>query len=800
MGDFIARGLAVNGSSSSISSVSSINGRTGIVNIDKTDVGLANVTNDSQVKRTEMGASNGVATLDANSKLVQMPDASDIGLSNVDNVQQIPMSYLGTTNGVAPLNANGKVDSTYLTFVGSTIKVVANITERLALSSSENLIIAIQSDTNWIWGLNSSLDPSLPSNWTDMGSAASNVVSVNGATGAVTINKTTVGLGNVDNTSDLDKPISDDTQDALDEKLDIVDSPTILDWSPNTIVRSGEVRKCTTSYGTFSSNQLIRSLSERTTGTVFGTTEITYWESFGSGSSGGGVTSIQSISSSGDVAAWIYTVLADCSSGLITATLPSASGVAGKFVEIIKYDNSVNPVLIKPYGSELLNGSNSGIYLYNQWESVFIRSDGTNTYVVEDSRTTIYAQASYMRGYRSDIQDTSVTANAPVIFTDNISSGSDITLDTSTGIFTLKANKTYKLDGSVGELRFSGDGYARFQWYDITNSTYVGTACGGDNVASTLYVLGGGIATHVFTPSVDTQIALYQISSSNLSSYGYVTSLPWAMIEVISQPAPVLNTSDYCKVIKTTNTAYSTNGVIKFDYINSSSGIIYDASTGYFTLHTGKTYSISGFGTQIDATKILRMQWYDITNSVYLASGTMNAVSAESSGGDSGSMPIIITPTQNIEICLRMVSGAGTLGGNQTWALIQQIGSTATSTVPSSLIDTSNGLNVNGFTKLGSSAPAIKTKKIIGTLPSEAAYYKDYAIGTTGNKILDVQIFALNTGGAFVPPFYLPENNSKAWYYSYKVESDGDLRVITNQDSTDAILSATFTALITYEE
>jgi len=38
------------------------------------------------------------------------------------------------------------------------------------------------------------------------------------------INKTSVGLGNVDNTSDADKPISNDTQDALDLKADLADT------------------------------------------------------------------------------------------------------------------------------------------------------------------------------------------------------------------------------------------------------------------------------------------------------------------------------------------------------------------------------------------------------------------------------------------------------------------------------------------------------------------------------------------------------------------------------------------------
>lgn len=45
------------------------------------------------------------------------------------------------------------------------------------------------------------------------------VDSVNGRTGAVVLSRTDVNLGNVDNTSDLNKPISTATQSALDLKM-----------------------------------------------------------------------------------------------------------------------------------------------------------------------------------------------------------------------------------------------------------------------------------------------------------------------------------------------------------------------------------------------------------------------------------------------------------------------------------------------------------------------------------------------------------------------------------------------------
>ncbi len=54
------------------------------------------------------------------------------------------------------------------------------------------------------------------------GAQVNTVDSVNGQTGAVSLDKSDIGLGNVDNTSDLDKPISTATQTALDDKIETV--------------------------------------------------------------------------------------------------------------------------------------------------------------------------------------------------------------------------------------------------------------------------------------------------------------------------------------------------------------------------------------------------------------------------------------------------------------------------------------------------------------------------------------------------------------------------------------------------
>ena len=71
--------------------VTSVSGKTGDITLDKSDVGLGNVTNDAQVKRTEMGAASGVATLGTDGKVPssQLPSYVDDVLE-YDNRDSFP--------------------------------------------------------------------------------------------------------------------------------------------------------------------------------------------------------------------------------------------------------------------------------------------------------------------------------------------------------------------------------------------------------------------------------------------------------------------------------------------------------------------------------------------------------------------------------------------------------------------------------------------------------------------------------------------------------------------------------------
>jgi hypothetical protein len=70
--------------------------------------------------------------------------------------------------------------------------------------------------------------------------SSSPVVSVNTETGAVVLDKADIGLGNVDNTSDADKPISDATQEALDDISTSITKKIITFTSANWVLSGDE--------------------------------------------------------------------------------------------------------------------------------------------------------------------------------------------------------------------------------------------------------------------------------------------------------------------------------------------------------------------------------------------------------------------------------------------------------------------------------------------------------------------------------------------------------------------------------
>ncbi|MBG8553079.1 hypothetical protein [Hymenobacter guriensis] len=187
------------------SGVSSVNGLSGAVTVTKNMVGLGNVTNDAQVKRSELAAPLGVATLDGNGKLlaVQFPDGLLSGLSWKGDYSfatgQVTSPEAALNGQPLPAAGAGNIGWYFLSQGSGSIA-----------GPGGTQISYEQGD--WIVSYGAVGYRKVDN--TDA------VQSVAGKTGAVTLVKADVGLSNVDNTSDLAKPISTAAAAALAGKLD----------------------------------------------------------------------------------------------------------------------------------------------------------------------------------------------------------------------------------------------------------------------------------------------------------------------------------------------------------------------------------------------------------------------------------------------------------------------------------------------------------------------------------------------------------------------------------------------------
>lgn len=153
--------------------------------------------------------------------------------------------------------------------------------------------------------------------------------------------------------------------------------------------------------------------------------------------------------------------------------------------------------------------------------------------------------ASYLRGSRSSSQIVSSSGSNNIIIFNQINNSysSDISLNTTTGIITLAANRTYRL--IAGIPNFSGSRPA-FSWHNRAVSENIGSTINGygNSDAATNGTMGG-IAEAILTTSTSIDIDFRIIQGSTVSIGGSIDfpvagSYPWFDIEVIAGNAPAL--------------------------------------------------------------------------------------------------------------------------------------------------------------------------------------------------------------------------------------------------------------------
>lgn len=144
---------------------------------------------------------------------------SSVNSVNPDASGNVALSY-GDITGTIPSNALPSLAVT-------DVFPVASQAAMLSLNAQRG-DIAIRSDISETFILSTD-SPSTLADWKVM-SSAGKVTSVNGQSGTVLLTKSDVDLGNVDNTSDLSKPVSTATQSALNAKEDAIVSGTTTQY------------------------------------------------------------------------------------------------------------------------------------------------------------------------------------------------------------------------------------------------------------------------------------------------------------------------------------------------------------------------------------------------------------------------------------------------------------------------------------------------------------------------------------------------------------------------------------------
>ena len=147
-------------------------------------------------------------------ELLHGTDGDSLFVWDGTNLNELYATQLGLKADLV----NGKLDTSQLPdlAISEFLGEVADQTARLALTGQRG-DWCLQVDEGLVYILVADGGSQL-TDWRALSYPAAAVTSVNGQTGVVVLTKADVGLGNVDNTSDADKPISTATQNALDLK------------------------------------------------------------------------------------------------------------------------------------------------------------------------------------------------------------------------------------------------------------------------------------------------------------------------------------------------------------------------------------------------------------------------------------------------------------------------------------------------------------------------------------------------------------------------------------------------------
>jgi hypothetical protein len=160
----------------------------------------------------------------------------NLKLNTTDTSSLLRKSQVGAINGAASLDATGKVPSVQIPAISfSSVDVVNSMDAMLNFTSETGLatdrligsiVVRLDSSKNFVLA---QLPASNRANWIELVNPDAPVKTVNGLYGYVDLRKANIpDLINVDNTSDVLKPLSLAASTAIDLKLNITDTSSLL--------------------------------------------------------------------------------------------------------------------------------------------------------------------------------------------------------------------------------------------------------------------------------------------------------------------------------------------------------------------------------------------------------------------------------------------------------------------------------------------------------------------------------------------------------------------------------------------
>jgi hypothetical protein len=351
--------------------------------------------------------------------------------------------------------------------------------------------------------------------------------------------------------------------------------------------------------------------------------------------------------------------------GNITSTGTIVANTIGNAATFLYGDGSNIAGLPAPY-----TDTDVSLYLASGSDTAGFETTGNvtaNVYYGNGSQLTgiFTTQASFAK-YKRTTAQTGIAANSAVIC--NVAealSGSDISVNTTTGSITLQAGKTYRLRGTVGDAtRISaGPCYLNFQWFNVTSNSLIGTDTyyvSPSSSSNELYY--GGTTEVIFTPTVTTVVQLRITVVSNVNTIGssaIADSFPWIDIEVIGGATPLTSapafsaTSSVSTVITTafTDTLVAYNNEI-FDPDGWFASNRYTPQrAGWYQISCGARLYVPASGQTNERALLLRKTGTDIAVSggygaitgtisqlVYL-NGTTDYVDVAITSANTGTVP-----------------------------------------------------------------------------------------------------------------------------------------------------------------